>query len=260
MLYSKYIRMHRKSSFQFKLNTAMITFSSTLISIAEILSVFLLFRRFDSVGYWGFYEAALMFGIITSVYALVECFGRGFDYFAQLIKKGELDRLLVRPVNIIYQIFCSKIEFTKLGRFIIGITVSIIALINLNIVWTVSKVLVLIATYLCGICVILGVMMIGAGISIFTVENLEFVNIITDGAKELSYYPINIYNKWLARLFTFIIPVACFNYLPISYIMGYGNLPRIIYALSPLFGILFLVPCVIFFIVTLKKHYQSTGT
>ena len=104
------------------------------------------------------------------------------------------------------------------------------------------------------------VMVIGAGISIFTVENLEFVNIITDGAKELSYYPLNIYNKWLSGIFTFVIPVACFNYLPISYIMGYGNLPSIVYALSPLFGMLFLIPCFVFFILTLKKRYQSTGT
>ena len=184
MLYKKYVKMHTKSALQFKLNMTLITFSSTLVSIAEILSVFLLFQRFESVGYWGFYEAALMFGVITSVYAFVECFARGFDEFAQLIKKGDLDRLLVRPVNIVYQIFCSKIEFSKLGRVVLGIVVSVIALINLNIVWTVSKVIVLIATYLCGIAVILGVEMISAGISVFTVEKLEFINIITNVAKE----------------------------------------------------------------------------
>lgn len=259
MLYSKYVKMHRKSAFQFKANMLMLGFSSALISVGEILSIFILFSTFKKVGYWGFYEAALMFGIITTVYSFTECFARGFDEFANIIKTGNLDRILVRPVNIVYQIFGSKIEFSKLLRTALGIVVSIIAIINLNIVWTIPKVLVLIATYICGCCVILGVMMVGAGISVFTVENLEFLNIITNGSKELSYYPINIYNKWLSRIFTFIIPVACFNYLPISYLMGYGSLPKIIYALSPLFGCVFLIPCVIFFICSLKK-YQSTGT
>ena len=101
--------------------------------------------------------------------------------------------------------------------------------------------------------------MVGAGISVFTVEKLEFVNIFTDGAKEVAYYPINIYSKWLSRLFTFVVPVACFNYLPISYIMGYGGLPQIVYALSPLIGAAFVVPCLLFFKWALK-HYQSTGT
>ena len=259
MLYNKYVKMHSKSAFQFKANMAMVSFSSVLISLSEMFAIFLLFRRFESVGYWGFYEAALMFGIITTVFSLTECFARGFDEFASLIKHGDLDRLMVRPVNIVYQIFGSKIEFSKLGRVLLGIIVSIIAVVKLNIAWTLSKIIVLILTYVCGCFVIFGVMLIGAGISIYTVENLEFINILTNGAKEISYYPINIYNKWLSRIFTFIIPVACFNYLPLSFIMGYGNLPQIVYAISPLIGMLFVIPCLTFFLLSLKR-YQSTGT
>ena len=259
MLYNKYVKMHSKSSFQFKTNMAMVSFSSISISLAEIFSIFLLFKRFESVGYWGFYETALMFGIITTVFSFTECFARGFDEFSNLIKHGDLDRLMVRPVSIVYQVFGSKIEFSKLARVILGIIVSIVAIINLNIAWTMSKIIVLILTYICGCFVILGVMMVGAGISVFSVENLEFINIITNGAKETSYYPINIYNKWLSRFFTFIVPVACFNYLPLSFIMGYGNLPQTVYALSPLIGALFLIPCLLFFLWSLKK-YQSSGT
>jgi len=233
--------------------------SSVIISLGEICAVYMLFDNFKSVGEWGFYETALMFGIITSVYSFTECFARGFDEFAHLVRDGDLDRLLVRPVNIIYQIFCNKIEFTKLARVLLGLVVCAIALANLNIAWTISKVIVLLLTFVCGCCVILGVMLVGAGISIFSIERLEFINIITNGSKEIAYYPVNIYHKVLSRIFTFVIPIACFNYLPISYLMGYGSLPQIIYALSPLFGALFLIPCLIFFLWTLTK-YQSSGT
>lgn len=259
MLYNKYVKMHMKSSMQFKTNSLLQMLSSVIISVGEILAVYMLFMRFESVGEWGFYETALMFGIITSVYSFTECFARGFDEFASLVRNGDLDRLLVRPVNIIYQIFCNKIEFTKLARVLLGLVVCVIALVNLNIVWTVSKVIVLLLTFACGCCVILGVMMIGAGISIFSVERLEFINIITNGSKEIAYYPINIYHKVLSTIFTFVIPIACFNYLPISYLMGYGSLPQIIYAISPLFGVIFLIPCLLFFLWSLTK-YQSSGT
>lgn len=259
MLYNKYVKMHMRSSMQYRANMIMLSFSSCLISIGELLAILIMFKTFKTVGNWGFYETALMFGIITFVYSFVECFARGFDEFANLIKHGDMDRLMVRPVNLIYQIFGSKIEFSKLMRASLGLVVAIIALFNLNVVWTFTKILVLIATFGCGCFVIWGVMLVGAGISVFTVENLEFINIFTNGAKEIAYYPINIYNKWLARLFTFIIPVACFNYLPISYIMGYGNLPQIVYALSPLIGMAFVIPCLIFFKWALKR-YQSTGT
>lgn len=259
MLYKKYVSMHIKSSFEYRLSMLMIALSQVVISGGELLSVYLLFLQFESVGEWTFYETALVFGIVLTVFALCECFARGYDEFPKLIKHGDLDRMLVRPVNIHKQIFGSKIEFSKLGRVVMGLTVSIIALINLNIQWTFWKVVVLILTYICGCLVNWGIFMIGAGISIFTIDNLEFINIMTNGSKELANYPINIYKKWLTRIFTFVIPIACFNYLPLSYILGKGSLPRIVYAISPALGMLFVIPCLLFMNWALKK-YQSTGT
>lgn len=259
MLYGKYAKMHMKSAGQYKANMLMLGLSSCLISVGELLAIIVLFKTFTTVGNWGVYETMLMFGIVTASYSCTECFARGFDEFPNLIRHGDLDRIMVRPVNIVYQIFGTKIELWKLLKTGMGLAVSIFALTKLNIVWTFTKVIVLISTFACGCLVVWGVMLIGAGICVFTVENLEFINIFTNGAKEVAYYPINIYSKWLSSLFTFVIPVACFNYLPISYIMGYGSLPQIVYALSPFIGMLFVIPCLIFFVCCLKK-YQSTGT
>ena len=259
MLYKKYLKMHLKTSMQYRVNTLMLAVSACLVSLGELFAVFIMFQNFEGVGYWGFYETALMFGMVTAIYSLTECFARGFDEFPNVIKHGSLDRILVRPVGVFAQLFCTKIEFSKLLRSSLGLGVIIVALINLDIQWTFVKVVVLLTAFMGGCLVIFGVMLIGAGISVFTVENLEFINIFTNGAKEVAYYPINIYNKWLARVFTFVIPVASFNYLPISYLMGYGNLPQILYALSPLMSVIFVIPCILFFKWALKR-YQSTGT
>jgi ABC-2 type transport system permease protein len=71
MLYRNYVKMHLKSSMQYRANMLMLSFSSCLISIGELLTVYLMFQNFKSVGYWGFYESALMFGLITAVYSIV---------------------------------------------------------------------------------------------------------------------------------------------------------------------------------------------
>ena len=259
MLYKNYLKMHIKSSFQYRYNMIFIAFNQVLINIGEVLAVYLLFQQFTLVAGWTFYQSLLMMGIVFTVFPFDECFARGYDEFPQLIQSGDLDRFLIRPVNIHYQIFGSKIEFTKIPRFLLGITISIIALVNINIDWNILKILVLIATYICGISVIFGLFVFSAGISIFTVENLEFINILTNGSKELAYYPINIYAKWLTRIFTYIIPIACFNYLPLSYILEIGTIPPWLCAISPLLGMLFLIPCVLFFNYSLHK-YKSTGT
>ena len=258
-LYNKYLKMHFKSSMQYRLGTLLLTLSQAIVTVGEVLAVWLLFKNFHTVGDWGVYEALLMFGIVTTVFSFNETFARGYDDFPNVIRNGELDRYLVRPVNIYFQIFTAKIEFNKIGRLLLGIIVSIIAIVKLQIEWTLVKVLVLISTYLCGILVMLGLVFIAAGISVFTVENLEFLYIITDGAKQFAQYPINIYAKWLRNIFTFIVPLACFNYLPISYLLGIGSVPMWLCGIAPLFGFVFFIPCFIFFKYALTK-YQGTGS
>ncbi len=257
-MYRKYLSMHLKSSFEYRLNTLFIAFSQVLISIGEIIAIFLMFKKFNAIGTWGFYEVAFMFGVVTATYSVAECFGRGFDDFSTLIKQGTLDRLLVRPVNLKFQILCSKMEFSKLGRVIMGTIVCIISLCNMHIEWTFWKVVVMLGMLLCGVCVFLGTMIIGAGVSVFSVENLEFINIITNGSKEIAFYPLNVYSKWLTKVFTYILPVACFNYLPMTYILQ-GSAVSPIYAIAPFLGMLFIIPCLLFFDWCVSK-YQGAGS
>ena len=61
MLYNKYFKMHFKSNMQYRLNTLLITFTQTIVSLGELLVVWVMFQQFKSVGYWGFYETLLMF-------------------------------------------------------------------------------------------------------------------------------------------------------------------------------------------------------
>ena len=251
--------MHIKSSLEYKTNMFLLSFAQILVFVAEVLGIWLLFQRFDTVAGWTFYDSLLLVGIVMTTFAVTETFARGYDEFPNLIKTGTLDRLLVHPVSIHYQLFGAKIEFSKLGRIILGIILSVIAIININVEWNMLKILVLISAYVCGCVVIFSLMLVAAGISVYTIENLEFINIITNGSKELAYYPLNIYNKWLTRIFTFIIPVACFNYLPLSFLLGTGSIPMWLCAISPLLGMLFLIPCLIFFNCSLRR-YQGTGT
>jgi ABC-2 type transport system permease protein len=110
-----------------------------------------------------------------------------------------------------------------------------------------------------GVFIFTGIFMLGATICFFTVQGLEVVNIFTDGGREIASYPLSIYNKWLARFFTFVIPFGCINYLPLLYIVGRADGNGILYMLSPLFGILFIVPCVFVWRFGVK-HYLSTGS
>ena len=112
---------------------------------------------------------------------------------------------------------------------------------------------------ICGIVIFLSLFLLGASWSIVTIEGTEVVNIFTDGGRELCQYPLDIYGDAIKKIFTYIIPFACFNYLPMRYIFDMPNSTIWGNALAPLYGMLFIIPAYLIFRLALKK-YNSTGT
>ena len=69
-----------------------------------------------------------------------------------------------------------------------------------------------------------GLFILRAGISFFTIQSLEIMNIFTDGSRDLAQYPLNIYQKWVKKFFTFILPLALVNYYPLLYLIDKTNI------------------------------------
>ena len=110
-----------------------------------------------------------------------------------------------------------------------------------------------------GTGIFIGVYLLQATFSFWTVEGLELANILTHGVKEYASYPLNIMPKWITRFFTFIIPFGCVNYLPLQFLLGRSEGNQGFYMLLPLSGIVFIIPCLLAWRFGVK-HYRSTGS
>ena len=110
-----------------------------------------------------------------------------------------------------------------------------------------------------GVVIFFALFLLGAALSIYTIEGIEVINVITDGGREFCQYPADIYGDTMKKIFTYIIPFAAFNYLPMKFIFDMPNATILGNALAPLYGCLFIIPAFILFNVALKK-YSSTGS
>ncbi|GMQ62677.1 hypothetical protein AN2V17_19090 [Vallitalea sp. AN17-2] len=72
-------------------------------------------------------------------------------------------------------------------------------------------------------------------------------------------YPLGIYKKWVKNFFTFVVPFGCVNYYPLMYLLDKNNSNNILYIISPIFGILFIIPCLLVWRIGVR-HYKSTGS
>lgn len=256
-LYCKYIAMLLKCQMQYKASFAMMTIGQFLVSFTTFIGVSFMFSRFHSVSGFSFSEVLLCFSVTLMAFSIAECFVRGFDVFPRLIKSGELDRLLVRPRGVIFQVLTSNVEFSRVGRLLQAVLMLAYAIPTSGVLWTADKVAGLVLMILGGVATFSALFVLYAGISFFTIEGLEFMNILTDGSREFGKYPFSIYGEGVLRFLTFVVPIALFQYYPLLYLIGRSD--RVWLILLPLAGLIFMIPCYAFFRFGLRR-YQSTGS
>lgn len=256
-LYIESLKNNLKCELEYKSSFIMNSISQLFVFFTYYFIIIALFDKFSNIKGYNVYEVLLCFSIIHFGYAIIETFFRGIDKFEDLIIDGKLDRLLVRPQGVLFQVLCTKTDFIKIFRMIQSLIVLVIALLNLDIVWNINKVIVLILMLISSIIIFFGLFVLTASYCFITIQGLEVKNVFTDGGKNLAQYPISIYKKGVVFFFTFIIPYGFINYYPLLYFIDKSD--NILYMFSPLLVVLFLIPCLLAFKIGLK-HYSSVGS
>ena len=256
-LFIQSIKLSIKSQIEYKGSFILNGISQLFIFFTYYFMIVALFSKFNNIKGFTVYEVLLCFSIIQFGYSITETFFRGIDKFEDLIINGSLDRFLVRPRGILFQTLCSDVDFIKIFRVIQSVIVLIISLINLDIVWNINKVIVLILCLISSILIFFGLFVLTSSYCFITLQGLEVKNVFTDGGKYMAQYPIGIYRKGIVFIFTFIIPYAFINYYPLLYFLNKTN--NTLYMFSPLLVLIFLVPCLWSFKIGLK-HYNSAGS
>lgn len=258
-LYKKYISILIKSQLQYRLSAVMIMIAQMFIPLSIFATIYLLFERFGSLSGYTLYQVSLCYAVAHFGFSSSELFFRGFDTFSSHIRTGGFDRLMLRPKDLFFQTLTSSFEISRIGRLLQAVGVLIFVLINISIKWSALKILVLIMMMLSSFVIFSGVFVLGASVCFFTVQGLEFINIFTDGGREISQYPLSIFKKGFRDFFTFVIPFGAFNYLPLNFLLDKTANASIIYALMPLLCVPFFALCVLVWHAASHK-YMSTGS
>jgi len=256
-LYFKFFMINLKSQMQFKLSFLFLLIARAFTSIGVFASIYFMFLRFNTVEGFEYNEVLLCFSVVFTAFSFAECYARGFDTFSSVISNGEFDRIMVRPHNEIFLVLAGKMEFTNIGRFFTALIVLIYSIPASGVNWSFDKIITLIFMLISGVVIFSGLFLIYAALCFFTLEGLEFMNIFTDGGRNFGQYPYAIYGDGVLKFLTYVIPLALFQYYPLLYITDRSS--NILYMLTPLIGMLFIVPCYMIWKLGVRK-YKSTGS
>lgn len=256
-LYLKYLSMHLKSILEYKKIFILSVISQIATSLFALTAIFFLFNKFGNIKGYTFDNVLICFSISFLGFSLAEAFFRAFDEFDKMIGNGEFDRILVRPRNLILQVLGTEIMFEKFGRAFAALTICIIVVVNNPMLISFDKLIVLFFMIVGSVVIYSSLMILKAGITFFTTQSLEIMNIFTDGSRDLAQYPLDIYQEWVRKFFTYILPLALVNFYPLQYLIG--NTDNILFGMLPVFSLLFIIPCLAVWKIGVRK-YKSTGS
>lgn len=261
-LYRYLIGMQIKAQFQYKANLLIDIGSYLAVTGLEFFSVLLFFGPFPSILGWKVGEVAMLSAVMSLSFGLAELIGAGIDNFPETIRRGEFDRVLLRPTGVFLQIVGSDFRLRRLGRISLGVLVLLFALSLLpNLHWTWTKLLLFPIGIISTMIMFLSILLLGATICFWTVEAVEITNMLSYGGREMLCYPLTIYHGLMQRIFLFIVPLAFGSYVPVCYVLDRPlpfGMPTWFAFCSPVLAALFACVCSAIWGFGVRR-YQSTG-
>lgn len=253
-----------KSQLQYPVSFIMEVLSSIAIMGFFFVAFALTLDRFGQIAGWTVGEVAFIWGITEASFGLMDMLFSGFDYdtFGPMVRKGQFDQLLLRPVNITLQVLGSSFILRRLGRIIEGMIIFIYGLTLIDVIWTFEKIVYIPIIMVSQVLFFGSLFIIGTTTTFWTTERLEILNIFTYGGSEIMSYPMHIFPRAIRVLFTFVVPAIFLSYFPAVFILDKAdplNAPRIASFLAPVIALIMFWLAIRFWHFGIR-NYQSTGS
>jgi ABC-2 type transport system permease protein len=243
-VYRRLVGARVRSQLQYRLSFAINLVGATLITSLDFAMILILFEQVDTLGEWSVEEVALLYAISCIAFALTDLAIGHLDLLPRMIREGDFDLVLVRPLSSLFQVVSNDFALRRLGKLAQGVAVLVFAVTRLDVEWSAARVAMLVVAVLAGAAIFAGVWVGLATIAFWLIDSLEVANAFTYGGNYLAQYPVNIFGPWLRRLVIFLIPVAFVSYFPSLYILGKEDalgFPRALQFASPFVAV---VACV----------------
>ena len=261
-IYRRLVGARIRSQLEYRVSFALNLLGASLISFLDFAGILVLFERVDALGEWTVAEVALLYGVSSVAFALTDLAIGHLDALPTMIRQGEFDVILIRPLGSLFQVVSSDFALRRLGKAAQGLAVLVVALVVLDLDWTAGRAAMLVGMVVFGALIFAGIWVALATVAFWLIDSQEVANAFTYGGNFLAQYPVNIFGPWLRRLVIFVLPLAFVSYFPSLYVLGKDDpldLPRALQFASPLAALVSVVAGGLLWRAAVR-HYRSTGS
>ncbi|HEL0006090.1 TPA: ABC transporter permease [Streptococcus equi subsp. zooepidemicus] len=212
-----FIRQYLKQIMEYKADFVIGVFGVFLSQGLNLLFLTVLFQHIPALEGWSFSQIAFIYG-----FSLVP---KGLDHLLfdnlwalgqRLVRKGEFDKYLIRPISPLFHVMVETFQVDALGELLVALI--LLAATASSIDWTATKLFLFIVTIPFAALIYTSLKIATASISFWTKQS-GAVTYIFYMFNDFAKYPVSIYNSLLRWLISFVVPFAFTAYYPAAYFL-----------------------------------------
>ena len=260
--YLALLRAQTRAQASYRTSFAVDVVSSTAATVFDVVTVLVLFRVTTSLGGFSVREALVVVGLSACAFHAADLAVGEIEKLRHYVRTGLVDTVLVRPLRALPQLLLSNVPLRVLGRVALGVVVLVVALVLAPIEWTPAKVVLTVVAPLAG-AVFFGAMFVATStVTFWWIESGEIARSLTYAGRDLTTYPITVYEGLFRRVFAFGLGFGFVAYYPALALLDRDDplgLPGWLAWMSPAVA----VPAVAVAALCWRtgiRHYRSTGS
>ena len=170
------------------------------------------FAQTSLVAGWNEFQFLFFVGCYFALGGLVETlFLENCNEFADLVRTGDLDFILLKPIDEQFLVSCRNIDWSTAANVLMGGGVMLFALINLEWAWDTGKAALFVIMFACGTALAYGFLLLLTSASVWFMRNQSLYEmwwLFTT----LMRYPREIFlnSRWAAPagvFFSYVVPI-----------------------------------------------------
>jgi ABC-2 type transport system permease protein len=261
-LFFKFSFLSLKSIQEYKLDRILGMFAIFLREMVSVVVIYLILIRFVRIKGWEINEMFFLYSFLFLSYSIFAFFFTGIRDFDEMVYTGELDRYMLRPLGVMFQVVSSKVDYcATVGHALVGIILFMRTANSVGIEWDAQNITYYVLALIGGALIQASIFMVSSCFSFWTVKTVNLRNMIFFNSRRFAGYPISFYPGIIQKLLIFAVPFAFVSYFPAQYFLRKPDLNAFWN------GYLYLTPIVgliLFFLVYSLwkfglKHYKSSG-
>jgi ABC-2 type transport system permease protein len=257
LIWMSYVAQFLKRRFIYALDFWAGLAANLTLHAVNLLLINVIFSRVSTLKGWSFHELLFIYGMFLMSFGIFHAFFSGVYWIGgKFVIEGQLDRVLLRPLDPLFQIICERVNIEDIGEFVVGAVIAAYAGWHLGLQFTILHWVALPIWIFSGVLIYLGVYTSLASASFWILDRIGLIPPVYN-MMDFSRYPVTIYNRWLRVILCWIIPFAFVGFFPSTWFLGRRDF-MLHFLVTPIVGLVCLLIGFILFRLGLRR-YESAG-